>query len=193
MKGEISLIFRELDLSEEEITYLASLFRRETVKKGELILNTNEEIKHQYYVLDGCLRTYFVDNLGKEHTIQFAVHDWWITDYISYFLEEESILTIECIKDSVLLRVEKDDFEEALRKIPALECFIRKKIERFLAKSHKRMLAVLSQTAKSRYIEFAKTYPNIEQHVKNYHIASYLGITTQSLSRIRKEIYKMDY
>lgn len=190
MKGELSIVFREVALSKKELEYLSNIFTKEIFKKGQLLLNTEEYVTHQYVVLDGCLRTFFVDLKGKEHTVQFAVNDWWISDYISYFLEEKSILTIESIKDSILLRVEKKDFEEALVKIPILEHYIRKKVERFMAKSQKRALATLSQTAKERYINFSKSYSNIEKHIKNYHIASYLGITTQSLSRIRKEILK---
>ena len=190
MKGDILATFKGINLTNQELKYLSSIFKKETFDKGALILNTNEQVQHQYYVLVGCLRTFFVDNLGKEHTVQFAVKDWWISDYISYFLEEESILTIECIKDATLLRVDKKDLEEAFDKIPRLERFIRKKVERFMAKSQKRTLAALYQTAKERYINFAKSYPDIEQDVKNYHIASYLGITTQSLSRIRKEMLR---
>ncbi|WP_299109584.1 Crp/Fnr family transcriptional regulator [uncultured Tenacibaculum sp.] len=190
MKGALLIIFKGLLLSNQELDYLATIFKRETFKKGELILNSEQEVNHQYYVLEGCLRTFFIDPKGKEHTLQFAVNDWWISDYISYFLDEKSLLNIEVIKESTVLRVEKKDFEEALLKIPAIEHHIRKKVERFMAKSQKRTLAVLSQTAKERYINFSKSYANIEQHIKNYHIASYLGITTQSLSRIRKEILK---
>ena len=190
MKRDISIAFKDLNLSDKDLNFLFSIFKEEVFDKGSYILNTNEQIKHQYYVLNGCLRTFFIDEAGKEHTIQFAVNDWWITDYISYFLEEESILTIEAIEKSVLLRVEKKDFEEALARIPQIERFIRKKVERFMAKSQKRTLQALSQSAKQRYHNFSKAYPNIEQHVKNYHIASYLGIASQSLSRIRKEISK---
>ncbi|CAL2101050.1 cAMP-binding proteins - catabolite gene activator and regulatory subunit of cAMP-dependent protein kinases [Tenacibaculum sp. 190130A14a] len=190
MERELAIIFKGLSLTSQELGYLSSIFKKETFKKGELILTTEEEVKHQYYVLDGCLRTFFIDLKGKEHTIQFAVNDWWISDYISYFLDEKSVLTIESIKESTLLRVEKEDFEKALHKIPSIEHHIRKKVERFMAKNQKRTLAALSQSAKQRYLNFAKSYASIEKHVKNYHIASYLGITTQSLSRIRKEILK---
>ncbi len=190
MKKNITLAFKDLNLSDEELNIMSNIFREETFDKGSLILNTTDQVKHQYYVLNGCLRTFFIDKEGKEHTIQFAVDDWWITDYISYFLEEKSTLTIEAIEKSILLRVEKKDFEDALDKIPAIQCFIRRKVERFMAKSQQRTQRALSQSAKERYLNFTKTYPNIGKHVKNYHIASYLGIATQSLSRIRKEISK---
>lgn len=188
MKEVLSEIFKELNLSTRELNYLSKVFKKETFEKGEIVLNSTEKVSHQYYVLTGCLRTFFVDPNNKEHTVQFAVDDWWITDYISYFLNEESVLTVEAIEKSTLLRIEKEDFEKVFDKIPKIERFVRIKLERSLGSFQKRTLAALSQTAKQRYLSFVARYPNIEELVKNYHIASYLGITTQSLSRIRKEI-----
>lgn len=188
MKEVLSEIFKELNLSTRELNYLSKVFKKETFEKGEIVLNSTEKVSHQYYVLTGCLRTFFVDPNNKEHTVQFAVDDWWITDYISYFLNEESVLTVEAIEKSTLLRIEKEDFERVFDKIPKIERFVRIKLERSLGSFQKRTLAALSQTAKQRYLSFVARYPNIEELVKNYHIASYLGITTQSLSRIRKEI-----
>ena len=188
MKGALLIIFKGLLLSNQELDYLATIFKRETFKKGELILNSEQEVNHQYYVLEGCLRTFFVDPKGKEHTLQFAVNDWWISDYIGYFSETKSVLTIECIEDAILLKVIKENVEKMYDEIPKLERFFRKKMERSFVSFQRRILANLSQSAKERYQSFIRTYPNIEQHVKNYHIASYLGITTESLSRIRKEI-----
>ena len=188
MKEVLSEIFKELNLSTRELNYLSKVFKKETFEKGEIVLNSTEKVSHQYYVLTGCLRTFFVDPNNKEHTVQFAVDDWWITDYISYFLNEESVLTVEAIEKSTLLRIEKEDFERVFDKIPKIERFVRVKLERSLGSFQKRTLAALSQTAKQRYLSFVARYPNIEELVKNYHIASYLGITTQSLSRIRKEI-----
>ncbi len=188
MEENLSTIFKGLELSKEDVKYLSKYWVKETFKKGDLILTSEKKVVYQYYVLKGCLRTFFKDENGKEHTIQFAVKDWWISDYMSYFLEEKSVLTIEAIKDSVLLRVSRKNFETIFDEMPAVERFIRKKLERFMAKSQKRTLLNLSQSAKERYINFTNVYPEIEPHVKNHHIASYLGIATQSLSRIRKEM-----
>ncbi len=188
MAKELSLVFNELAFSEEEVKIIEKKFTKKIFIKGDIILHSNEVVKHQYYVLEGCLRTFFIDKKGKEHTIQFAINDWWISDYIGYFSETKSVLTIECIEDAVLLKIAKKDIEKTYDQIPKIERFFRKKMERSFVSFQKRILANLSESAKERYINFTKTYPNIEQHIKNYHIASYLGITTESLSRIRKEI-----
>jgi CRP-like cAMP-binding protein len=134
------------------------------------------------------LRSFFVNSLGKDHTTQFAVKDWWISDYISFFTEEKSVMTIECLQDVEIYRLSRKDMNSLCEDIPKIETFFRNKMEKAFASFQKRILEYLSITAKERYIKFITTYPEIEQCVKNYHIDSYLGITTESLSRIRKII-----
>lgn len=181
---------KELSFTEEEILFIESKYERVEFEKGATILHANQKVNHQYFVLDGCLRTYLNAKSGKEHTIQFAIKNWWISDYIGFFSKSKSILNIECIQNATLYKISRDDMEEIYTKIPKTERYIRKKLERSFVSFQKRILANLSQSAKERYINFTLDYPNIEQYVKNYHIASYLGITTESLSRIRKEISK---
>lgn len=184
----IKEIFKDLNFSEEEIKIIESVFHKISVKKGIKILNAGELADAQYYILNGCLRTYHIDTHGKEHTVQFGIKDWWISDFTAFFSSEKAIMTIEAIQDSTLYRISKEDKDYLYAKIPKIDRFFRVKLERAFAAFQKRILAGLSQSAKERYLNFIKTYPNIEKSVKNYHIASYLGITTESLSRIRKEI-----
>jgi CRP-like cAMP-binding protein len=179
-----------LSLTEDECTFIASKFEKITVQKGEIIVRLGDKIEHQFFVADGCLRAFLVSESGKEHTIQFAIKGWWLSDYIAYFSETNAVLTIECIEDAILYRITREAVEELFTRFPKIESFIRKKLERSFVSFQKRILANLSQNAKERYLNFTHDYPNIEQYVKNYHIASYLGITTESLSRIRKEIAK---
>ncbi|WP_046757920.1 Crp/Fnr family transcriptional regulator [Kordia jejudonensis] len=182
-------IFSEkLSFTPDELAFIAQKFKRVTFEKGTIILQADTFVQYQYFVSEGCLRTFLISKSGKEHTIQFAIKNWWISDYIGYFSQSKSILNIECIQDAVLYKISHDDMEAIYAKIPTTESYIRKKLERAFVNFQKRILANLSQTAKERYLNFAQEYPNIEQYVKNYHIASYLGITTESLSRIRKEI-----
>jgi CRP-like cAMP-binding protein len=181
-------IFKDLSLSKKERIRIENKFEQLNLKKGELLLKANDIVNHQYYVGDGCLRTFFMDEQAKEHTLQFAIKDWWISDYTSYFTNTNSILSIECIQHATIYKISKENIESLYLEIPKLETFFRKKLEGAFASFQKRILSSLSQSAKERYASFTQTYPNIEQQVKNYHIASYLGITTESLSRIRKEI-----
>ena len=129
----------------------------------------------------------FISDKDKEYTVQFAVEDWWASDYIAYYSGEKSNLNVECIEDSELLSINKEALELLLKKIPVLECFFRRQLENAFVAFQKRILSNLHQTAEERYRAFLANYPNIEQRVKNYQIASYLGITPESLSRIRKQ------
>ena len=129
-----------------------------------------------------------MDSHGKEHTVQFGIDEWWISDYTAYFSSSKSIMNIEVIKDATLFKLSHSDKEYLYAQIPKIESFFRKKLERAFTALQRRILRNLSQSASERYVNFITSYPSIEKNVKNYHIASYLGITSESLSRIRKEL-----
>jgi CRP-like cAMP-binding protein len=186
----VSEIFKNVPLTIKESKQIENNLEKINLKKGDALLKANETVINQYYVYDGCLKTYFIDKAGKEHTLQFAINDWWISDYTAFFSTSKSILYIEVIQDATLYKISKESMEHLYSEIPQLETFFRKKMEKAFASFQKRILANLAQTAKERYVSFINTYPVIEKNIKNYHIASYLGITTESLSRIRKENVK---
>lgn len=181
-------IYEDILLTPAELDFTASKFEQITFEKNEILVHEGSIVYYQYYVIEGCLRSFLVDNSGKEHTFQFAVNDWWISDYTAFFSESKATMGIECISKSTVLRVSRKSMEELYEKIPKIAHFNRIKLEKAFSNLQKRILKNLSQTAKDRYISFVNTYPNIEKSIKNYHIASFLGVTTESLSRIRKEI-----
>jgi|TARA_B110000908_G_scaffold122413_1_gene143571 CRP-like cAMP-binding protein len=184
----ISEIFKGFFFSEKEGNSIEGKLKKLNLKKGITLLKVDETVINQYYVYSGCLRTYFIDKSGKEHTLQFAINDWWISDYTAFFNTTKAIMYIETIQDATLYKISRKNMEDLFLEIPQLETFFRKKMEKAFTSFQKRILSSLAQSAKERYLTFINTYPNIEQSVKNYHIASYLGITTESLSRIRKEL-----
>lgn len=181
-------IFKGLSFSKKEFSFISSKFEKIKVKKGDIILKAGNKASHQFYVHQGCLRTFHVDNLGKEYTLQFAIKGWWITDYTAYFTNQSSTMNIECIQDAILYKISRNEVEELYSNIHIIESFIRKKLEIAYAHFQKRILEILSKSARQKYISFLNNYPSIEKNIKNYHIASYLGVTTETLSRIRKEI-----
>lgn len=188
--SKIDNIFKNVSFTEEEIKMLEENFHKVSVKKGEFILNVGDVTRHLYFVESGCLRVFFSDKFGKEHTIEFAVTDWWSSDFTSFYTMSKSIVTIECIKDAVLYRVHKKDLDFLHSQIPILETFYRLKLQGAYSSLLRRTLDSLSKPAKDRYLDFTSKYPAIVNNVKNYHIASYLGIATETLSRVRKEIVK---
>ena len=181
-------IFHDINLSNEEKDFIQQRIKPIAVRKDEILFRQGDYIDYQYYVYDGCLRTYHIDEQGKEHTLQFAIKHWWISDYIAYFGDKKAVLFVECIKDAELFKISKENFEAIYKFSPKIEELFRQKLEKALVRNEKRILANLTSSAKERYVAFLKKYPVIEKNIKNYHIASYLGITTESLSRIRKEI-----
>lgn len=181
-------IFKNLTFSENELKIIEAVFKKVSYKKGKQLLQVNETGDIQYYVSEGCLRLYHIDANGKDHTIQFAIKDWWVCDCTSFFSDTKAIMNIEVIKDAIVYELSKKNTDNLYLQSHKIETFFRKKLEKSIASFQKRILVNLSQPAKERYISFMQTYPNIEKSVKNYHIASYLGITTESLSRIRKEL-----
>ena len=131
-----------------------------------------------------------VDKDGKEHTLQFAIKGWWISDFIAMYDSDVASLTVECISNATVSEFNTDDLSSIFNIYPELESFQRKNLERHVVTLYKRILNQLQLSASERYNVFLKQYPDIEQMIPNYHIASYLGITQQSLSRIRAKRQK---
>tara|TARA_Y100000385_G_C12973311_1_gene585004 strand:+ start:484 stop:1062 length:579 start_codon:yes stop_codon:yes gene_type:complete len=183
-------ISNRINLTDEAKAQLESISNLKTYKKGDILIDQNELVDKTYFVIDGCLRSYTYDNRGKEHTLQFAVKNWWISDYIAIFNNEKSTQLVECINDAKVIEVSTDGIEKILYNFPEIEVFHRKNLERHIVSLQKRILNQLQLSSLERYIVFQEKYPDIEKYAHNYHIASYLGITQQSLSRLRAEIFK---
>ncbi|MDN3492521.1 Crp/Fnr family transcriptional regulator [Winogradskyella bathintestinalis] len=181
-------IFNGLKFTDEELQIIESSFHKIFVKKGTILLNAGDIADCKYYILDGCLRSYHTAPNGKEYTLQFGIKDWWMGDFTAFLTSEKASLTIEVLQDSTIYKISKKDKDYLYNNVPKVDRFFRIKLERAFAAFQKRILANISKTATERYLNFINTYPNIEKSIKNYHIASYLGITTESLSRIRKDL-----
>ncbi len=190
MQDLIKKIRQSIPLSPEAEKYIYSIAKERKVSKGEVLIREGQKVTRTFFVTKGNLRSFCIDKEGKEHTLQFAIKDWWISDFMAIYNLEPASLTIESIKDSVVIEFNAQKLNEIYTQFPEFEKFQRKNLERHVVSLHKRILNQLQLTASERYNLFLKQYPDIEQHTPNYHIASYLGITQQSLSRLRSEIAK---
>ncbi len=190
MKNLINKIKNSISLSAQAEEYIYSISKEKKVSKGEVLIREGQTVNKTFFVTQGSLRSFCVDKEGKEHTLQFAIKDWWISDFMAIYNNEPASLTVECITDATLIEFNAQKLDEIYLQFPEFEPFQRKNLERHVVSLHKRILNQLQLTALERYNLFLEQYPNIEQHVPNYHIASYLGITQQSLSRVRAEIAK---
>ena len=190
MKNLINKIKSRLQLSSEAEEFLYSISKVKTLTKGEILIRQGEVVKKTFFVTAGCLRSYCIDKNGKEHTLQFAIKDWWISDYIAIHADELATLTVECLTESKVIEFNAKKLDGIHERFPEFESYQRHNLERHVVSLHKRILNQLQLSATERYDLFLKQYPDIEQHARNFHIASYLGITQQSLSRIRVEKVK---
>lgn len=187
MEVLIDKIKQSIPISPEAEKFIFSIAKEKTVLKGDLLIREGQRVNKTFFVLKGALRSYCIEKEGKEHTLQFAIKDWWISDFMAVYGNGISSLNIECIVDSEVIEFDAQQLNDIYRLFPEFEEFQRKNLERHVVSLHKRILNQLQLTARERYNLFLEQYPNIEQYVANYHIASYLGITQQSLSRIRAE------
>lgn len=179
-------ITEQVNISETEFAQSLTHFDQVNYKRKDLVIQVDELVQRQFFVIQGCLRSYLIDEKDREHTVQFAIENWWVSDFTAYFTGAKSILFVECIEDCVLLAIHKNALAKLYQEVPNLEHFFRRKLEKAFVSFQKRIISNLHKPAEERYQEFLLNYPNIEQRVRNYQIASYLGITPESLSRIRK-------
>ncbi|HMU44063.1 MAG TPA: Crp/Fnr family transcriptional regulator [Ignavibacteriaceae bacterium] len=175
-------------LTDEEFNICTKFFISKKLKKHQFLLNEGDVCKCLGFVNSGCLRQYTIDNKGTEHIIQFAIEDWWISDPYSFISGLPAAYNIDALQDSEVLLLERSAREELLDSCPKMERFFRLLIEANHVATQQRIADSLSASAEERYLKFIKTYPKLLEQIPQNHIASYLGITPQSLSRIRKEL-----
>jgi CRP-like cAMP-binding protein len=183
-------ILKRIELTSEDLARCAGFFTPKNIARGRFLLQEGEVCRHIAYVVKGCLRSYSVDEKGEEHIVQFGVEDWWISDLQSYLSGGPSLISIDALEDSDLLLLEKESREKLLVAVPGMERFFRLLQERHYVASNTRIVCSLSASAEEQYLSFLEAYPTLARRVPQGQIASYLGITPQSLSRIRKLLTK---
>ena len=183
-----SHIEKRIEISDDEFDRGSTFFFPRSIRKHQFLLQEGEICKTIAFVGSGCLREYTVDQRGDEHIIQFAVSDWWISDLHSFLSATPSTHSIDALEDSEVLTLDRPSREELFRVVPKMERFFRLLLESNYVATHKRINESLSSSAEERYLSFLKLYPQFPELIPQHQIASYLGITPQSLSRIRKEL-----
>ncbi|MEO1049014.1 MAG: Crp/Fnr family transcriptional regulator [Bacteroidota bacterium] len=180
----------KINLSDEQFEQITPKLKLKFLKKKKDLIMEGQVCQQVAFVNKGALRSYSVDNKGQQHVIQLAVEDYWIADLYSFLTQTPSQLSIEAIEDCELLMLRYDDLQTLYDKIPPLERYFRKLAERAYIATQQRLNVTLSTSAEDRYKELIEKHPSIVQRIPLVHIASYLGITPESLSRVRKQLYK---
>ena len=179
-----------LPLDEDEESVVEGVFKERSVKRRQFILQEGDVCKHNTFVVEGCFKMYMADSNGKEHNLQFAIENWWIGDIGSFHSEKPSKLYIEAIENSIILQCNKEDQLKLFVDYPKFNRIFRVLAENAMVGLQNRILQNISSTAEERYLEFSKKYPQLFNRISNVQIASYLGVTPEFLSTIRKNISK---
>ncbi|QTN39813.1 Crp/Fnr family transcriptional regulator [Cryomorphaceae bacterium] len=178
------------ELTTEEVDEFVGAFEEVRVKKRQFLVQPNFTATHRHYVVDGAFRAYVVGEKGTDHTISFAIDDWWITDYNSYIFQRPATMFVVALEDSVIMRLSFAQEQQLKKGRHNFETAFRKMAERGLAFYQRRIISNLTMNAEERYDHFLQTYPEIVQRVPQYAMASYLGMTTEFLSKIRNHKVK---
>lgn len=181
-------IAQHVSLDEEEKKYLQSILLPMKVSQNEFIEKAGEVTRYFINVNEGCLMTYFTDSQANDHVLQFATAGWWTGDLHSYTTESPSIYSTRALTDSSVLLLPKNQRDILLERYPKFERYFRIILENSLITHQQRILRNFSTTAESRYQHFLEKYPTLEQFVPQKYIASYLGITPEFLSKIRRKM-----
>jgi CRP-like cAMP-binding protein len=181
-------INEKIKLTEEEFELCKPLFSRRRLRKRQFILQEGDVSKYNIFVGKGLLRSYTIDEKGNEHILQFAFEGWWTADLSSFFTDEPSLFNIEALEDSELLLITRPLWESLLDKVPPIERYFRILIQNSLIATQRRLMGSLTETAEQKYLTFIKAYPESVQRIPQHMIASYLGITRETLSRLRRDM-----
>ncbi len=174
-----------IPLSNDEFPICTSLLIPKRIRKGMYLVQEGEVSRYLAFVTTGCLREYAIDKKGEEHIIQFAPEGWWITDLYSFLTGKPGEHFIDALEDSDGLMLDSASYERLCITVPKFERYFRILLQNNYVATHRRLLASLSLSAEERYLQMLQDYPTIIQRVAQRHIASYLGITPEALSRIR--------
>lgn len=180
-------ILKRMVLPEDELNAFIAAFAVKRIKKRQFIIQPEFTARVRTLVIRGAFRAYVVAPDGTDHTIQLAIDDWWISDYSSYIFQRPATMFVEALKDSVVVQIEYEAEQRLKRDYHNIETFFRIAAERVAAYHQRRIIASLTRTAEERYNDFIDAYPGMLERVPQYAIASYLGMTTQFLSKIRNQ------
>lgn len=184
----IESIEKFVTLTKAEKTLIAKSVRERKVKKGQFVLHEGAVCKATAFVTGGSLRTFHTDLNGQEHIVQFAIEGWWISDLNSFIMQVPATFNVQAIEDSVLQEISYESLEKLYVEIPSLERYFRIITQRAFIAFQQRAIQNISMTAEDRYRSFQEKFPKLELRIPQKLVASYLGVSAEFLSKIKKRL-----
>ncbi|MEM8508042.1 MAG: Crp/Fnr family transcriptional regulator [Bacteroidota bacterium] len=186
--GQLSDHIRSIiAISDSRLQLLCDKFDKNTFAKKEHILQTKNNTREVHFILSGCVRTYIYDLNGVEHNITFSIENWWFGDLQSFINKTLASFNIQALEETTVLSISRKNWDKLLKEIPEFVDYTRILFRNTMFSHENRILQNLSYTAEERYRHFLQDYPNLSQRISQKHIASYLGITPEFLSMIRRK------
>jgi CRP-like cAMP-binding protein len=181
---------KHINLTADEEELITASFRYKKVRKNQFLVQPPDIALYEHFVLSGCLMEYYLDDNGTQHTLIFAPERWWTTDLQSFLKKKESRYYIEALEDTELLIITKEALDKLLNEVPLLNNYFRILYQNAILGLEERLLNVLSSKVEERYLRFLKKYPQLENRLPQYLIASYLGVTPEFFSRVKSRIHR---
>lgn len=190
MDNFLNYLRRQFPISDQELELVRSVSRVKKLRRKQYLLQEGDVWHYNAFVLSGLLRTYTVDDKGAEHFIQFSPENWWAGDRESYIYETPAKYSIDAYEETEVVLISKTDFDMLLVQIPTLAKFMLGLLEKSFIALRNRVHSSIADSAEAKYREFLKVYPEIANRLPQHMIAAYLGITAETLSRVRSHISK---
>jgi len=186
--GFVTHIRRYVDLTDDDVLKLEKYFQPMELKRREYLLREGEICSNNYFVEKGCLRMFFNNDKMVEQTTQFAIEDWWLSDYFSFARQSPSEYAIQAVEKSVIVAIDYQLQDKLFSEVPQMERYFRIMMQRALSASQLRVKMIYQLSKEEMYRHFNRSYPQFFQRVPQYMIASYLGLTPEYMSELRKKI-----
>lgn len=179
-------IERLVPLTDEAFEIVLNSFTPHSIAKKDYLILVGQKVHAEYFVVKGCLKTATYDDAGKEHIMQFAMENWWVSDYIAYARQGNAEMDVQALEDSFVLELKQETWQELAQRVPEMLVFRERKAFSGYVATQKRVLSLLRNSAKEKYELLLDQYPQLFQRVPKKMIAHYLGVSRETLSRLHK-------
>lgn len=175
---------KTIRLSDEQFDHVYTHFNLKSFKKGQAIISEGDRVDHEYFVISGCLKSFFINDDLKMYILQFAMPTWWTSDYNALYNQAKATINVDCITDATVLCLNNGDREKLCSELHPVEHFFRWRTNKGYVASQKRLLSFMNNNVKYRYEELLQLYPELYNMVPKKLIAAYLGVSRETLSRL---------